>query len=232
MDHRELRLADSLKYTVGDIGVAIQDNGDSSQDQKLSAYAIGSREDQSRDRSGKNCKTYCRRNGYQHTDPCGTVCLHICTFNIVHCIMCGNLRDHRCRCCTCQGKRDIDQRHIISVLGIQGLDHVLGSTLDIHDTGIHITVDISVYIINKSTENDRHDDEHDITHYMTHTLIYRMAVIDDPFPDDLTVYPINDQHKDQRRSHTCSGTHGSTCRTPAMDQIHISCCGKMLDKYM
>ena len=146
--------------------------------------------------------------------------------------MSGNLRDHRCWCCTRQGKRDIDQRHIISVLGIQGLDHVLGSTLDIHDTGIHIAVDISVYIINKSTENDRHDDEHDITHYMTHTLIYRMAVIDDPFPDDLTVYPINDQHKDQRGSHTCSGTHSSSCCTPAMNQIHISCCGKMLDKYM
>ena len=232
MDHRELRLADSLKYTVGDIGVAIQDNGDSSQDQKLSAYAIGSREDQSRDRSGKNCKTYCRRNGDQHTDPCGTVCLHICTFNIVHCIMRGNLRDHRCRCCTCQGKRDIDQCHIISVLGIQGLDHVFGSAFDVHNTGIHIAVDISVYVVDKCAENDRHDDKHDITHYMSHALIHRVMVISDPFSNDLTVYPVDDQHKDQSGRHTGTGTHGSTCRTPAMDQIHISCCGKMLDKYM
>ena len=232
MDHRKFRLADSLKYTVGDIGVTVEDNGNSSQNQKLSAYTIGSREDQSCDRSGKNCKTYCRRNGNQHADPGGTVGLHIGTLNIMHGIMCRNLRNHGSRCRTCQSQRNIDQCHIISILGIQRLNHVLGSTFDVHNARIHIAVDISVYIVDKSAENNRHDDEYNIAHYMAHTLIYGMMVIGDPFPDDLAVYSVDDQHKDQRGSHTGTCTHGSTCRTPAMNQIHISCCGEMLDEYM
>ena len=150
----------------------------------------------------------------------------------MHCIVCRNLRDHGSRCCTCQSQRNIDQCHIISILRIQSLDHIFGSTFDIHDSGIHVAVDISVYIIDKSTEDDRHDNEHDIAHYMTHALIYGMMVIGDPFADDLAVHSIDDQHKDQRRCHTCTGTHGSTCSTPSVYQIHISCCGKMLNKYM
>ena len=232
MDHRELRLADSLKYTVGNIGVTVEDNGNSSQNQKLSAHTIGSREDQSCDRSGKNCKTYCSWNGDQHADPGGTVCLHIGTLNVMHGIMCRNLWNHGSRRRTCQGKRDIDQCHIISVLGIQGLDHVFGSAFDVHNTGIHIAVDISVYVVDKCAENDRHDDKHDITHYMSHALIHRVMVISDPFSNDLTVYPVDNQHKDQSGRHTGTGTHGSTCRTPAMDQIHISRCGEVLNKYM
>ena len=93
--------------------------------------------------------------------------------------------------------RDIDQCHIISVFRIQSLDHILGSTFDIHDSGIHVAVDISVYIIDKSAEDDRHDNEHDIAHYMPHALIYGMMVIGDPFADDPAVHCIDDQHKDQ-----------------------------------
>ena len=151
MDHRKLWLADSLKHTVGNVGITVKDNGDSSQNQKLSAHTIGSREDQSCDRSGKNSKSYSSRNGDQHTDPGSPVCFSIGTLDIMHGIMCGNLRDHGSRCCTRQRQRNIDQRHIISVLGIQRLDHIFGCALDIHNSGIHIAVDISVYIIDERT---------------------------------------------------------------------------------
>ena len=63
------------------------------------------------------------------------------------------------------------------------------------NAGIHITVNKTVYIINKRTEDDRHYNENDILHNLTGGLITGMGIPCQSLFDILSVYPVYKKHE-------------------------------------
>ena len=138
--------------------------------------------------------------------------------------MSRNLRNHRCRRCAGQGQRNVDQSGKITIFCIQSRNRLLFHSLRSHCAAVHETVYISVYVINKCAENNRHDNENDQLHDLCHAVIAGVTVTNNFFADNFAIDSINNKHENQGRKNTCSRSHSSSGCSPPIKLIRSCIC--------
>ena len=99
-----------------------------------------------------------------------------------------------------------------------------------HDLGIQDTIEITIDIVNKRTQDDRRNDQDDQFQDLTISFLFMVMISCHSSLDSSAVDSVYKEHKDQRSYNTCSRSHSRTGCSPFCDTSITAVC-KIFDKH-